>query len=107
MYGDHGDDHDGYDQRRADRAEEPEGDEEPARDLGEGCGRGEGTARAKSEVGEELSGLVQPVSSKPSKEFLRAVRGHHQADDDPDEQESNAQRLERKCIGVHGQGPSL
>jgi hypothetical protein len=56
-------------------------------------------------MGKELTRSGEPVSSKPSEQLLRAVRRHHEADDDPDHKKSNAQCLWRNRISIHGGYP--
>ena len=103
MDGDHRDDHDGDHERRADRPEQPERDEQSARDLGGGCQSREAATRTEPKVDEELARLREPVSSKPAEQLLRAVRRHHQTDHDSREQQSDVQCLRRQSLCIHGE----
>ena len=93
MYTDRRDDHDRDHKRRTDRTQKSESHEQTARDFAQRrCGR-ESATWTKAKLLEEPTRLFQPVTAKPPEQFLRTVRRHQQADDDPRQQESDAQRL--------------
>ena len=101
VYRDRGDEHDRDHERGADGTAEAERDEQPAEDLGDGCGRGEALPLLEPEVHEKLAGLVEAITAEPAEELLRAVRGHDEADDDAADEEAERDGTELDAGGVH------
>src|SRR4029077_19217829 len=106
MYSHRRDDHDGDHKSRPDGAEEAERDEETTDDLADRGRRGESGAGLKAELHEELACPTEAIASKPSQQLLRPVRGHDKADDDPQNQESEA-HCRQICVSTHGAVPSI
>jgi hypothetical protein len=65
-------------QRRADRAEQPAGDQQSAGNLSHPGERRERLAGLEAELLEEATGAREPVAAEPAKHLLGAVRRHHQ-----------------------------
>src|SRR4029077_16891498 len=75
MHRDRRDEHHGGDQRGPERREQAQREQHAAAGLGEACQRRMATARMEAERLHELARAVKTVAAKPSRQFLCAVRG--------------------------------
>ena len=69
-------------------AEETGRGQEPAPQLAEAGRQREEHAGPEAEAGEEPAGAGEAIAAEPAEELLRTMRGHHQTEDEADQEET-------------------
>src|SRR5229473_1611786 len=98
MHRDRRDEHDGRDERCAERREQPQREQHAAASFGEACQRRMTTTGMEAERLHELTRAVETVAAEPSKQLLRAVRSEGETNDESQDKKSEVHNTFSFCI---------
>jgi hypothetical protein len=89
-------DHDCDHQCRPDRPEQPKGGEQSAGELGRSSDGRQRAPWTEPDGLEVAGGTCQPMSTEPTEELLRSVRGHGRAEDHAGHEQAKAHHCEAR-----------
>src|SRR4051794_20589855 len=98
MHRDRRDEHDGRDERCAERREQPQREQHAAASFGEPCQRRMAATGMEAERLHELPRAVETVAAEPSKQLLCAVRSEGETNNESQDQKSEVHNTFSFCI---------